>query len=567
MKPINILTLFFATLLCCNAAFSQDDWYRPGGFDANGGSIKLFSVSDTKQVHFSRGNLQYNAAQNKWRFAPRQYSYVCGDNANASETYDGWIDLFGWGTSGWNSGASAYQPWSTVGYRGNYYLGGDANNTIFAGGYENADWGVYNKITNGGDKAGQWRTMTGDEWGYLVGDNAKRSGKWGVAIIQGIYKGLILLPDEWTVPSNLTFTPGHAQGFALNEYTLAEWERIQASGAVFLPAAGCRLQTTIDNSNTVGYYWASTSNAEEGAHLLYIDGSYHHVSTGFSQDYGCSVRLVRDYKPDGSGAFDQEGASLKRFSVSDTSTVRFSKGNLRYNAATNTWAFASKQYLCIGEANTNISSSYNGWIDLFGWGTSGWESGANAYQPWSTSTTGGDYQPGNSGGNNLTGNYANADWGVYNKITNGGNKAGKWRTLTKDEWTYLLGNNATRNGKWGHATITVASKSYTGMVILPDEWTLPSGVTFTAGYGNGFTTNTYTATQWQQMEAAGALFLPTAGYRNGTEVSYVGTFGFYSSSSYYDEVNTYRVVFREDNISPSDGYFRYGGYSVRLVKD
>lgn len=557
-----LLTLFILT----PSAFSQDDdWYRPGGFDAIGRSYKTFSVSDTKKVHFSRGNLQYNASQNKWRFALRQYTYVCSDNANAAQDYDGWIDFFGWGTSGWNSGASAYQPWSTVGYRGNYYLGGDANNTIFAGGYENADWGVYNKISNGGNKAGQWRTLTGDEWDYVVGDNATRSGKWGVAIIQGIYKGLILLPDDWTAPSNMTFTPGHSQGYALNEYTLAEWERIQASGAVFLPAAGCRLQTDIDNSNNIGYYWASTSNAEEGAHLLYIDGGWHNL-TNFSQDYGCSVRLVADENPNVSKAFDLEGASYKTFSVADGRTVHFSKGNLRYNAATNTWAFAAKQYLYIGDANSNISESYNGWIDLFGWGTSGWNSGATAFQPWSTSTTDADYYPGGSATNNLTGDYAQADWGVYNKITNGGNKADKWRTLTKDEWVYLLGDNATRSGKYGLATINTASKSYTGMVILPDDWSLPNGVTFTAGYGDGFITNTYTTAQWQKMESAGALFLPAAGYRDGTNVQYIGTNCRYWST-YSDGRYAYGVYIAGSHLDLNYSFGYRGGFSVRLVKD
>ena len=38
-----------------------------------------------------------------------------------------------------------------------------------------------------------------------------------------------------------------------------------------------------------------------------------------------------------------------------------------------------------------LSPSYNGWIDLFGFGTSGYNHGAVCYQPWSTSTTNRDY--------------------------------------------------------------------------------------------------------------------------------------------------------------------------------
>ncbi|MBP5725116.1 MAG: hypothetical protein J6X18_16275, partial [Bacteroidales bacterium] len=124
----------------------------------------------------------------------------------------------------------------------------------------------------------------------------------------------------------------------------------------------------------------------------------------------------------------QDGAILAEFSVSDSTKVYFSQGNLQYQASTGTWRFAEHQYDMIGSDNSNISSSYSGWIDLFGWGTSGWNSGANAYQPYSTSTSYSDYYPGGSYSNDLTGSYANADWGVYNKISNGGNSAGMWRT-------------------------------------------------------------------------------------------------------------------------------------------
>ena len=104
-----------------------DLMFRPVG--SKGG---LFSVSATQQVWFSQGNLQYQASTNIWRFAEHQWDYVGtqtdasgfyggtiggtvsgSDNRNIRSTYGGWIDLFGWGTSGWSSGAVCYQPWST----------------------------------------------------------------------------------------------------------------------------------------------------------------------------------------------------------------------------------------------------------------------------------------------------------------------------------------------------------------------------------------------------------------------------------------------------------------------
>ena len=278
------------------------------------------------------------------------------------------------------------------------------------------------------------------------------------------------------------------------------------------------------------------------------------------------VRLVRDDNASRGLAFDEDGASYKRFSVSDTSTVRFSKGNLQYNAVMNVWRFAAKQWIYIGEGNANVAQDYNGWIDLFGWGTSGWNSGANAYQPWSTSETDEDYYPGGSYTNNLTGEYANADWGYYNRINNGGNKANQWRTLTNEEWTYLICDDANdiRSDKYGLATI---GGKHQGVVLLPDDWVLPSGVTFTFGYGNGYNTNTYTADQWQAMESAGAVFLPTAGEREGS--SYNADWGRYWSSSYDSDSNEAFVLdmdFSVDHVQRTS-FFRHFAFSVRLVKD
>ena len=61
----------------------------------NGQLNGKFSEAEGRQVVFSRGNFQYQASSNTWRFAEHRYDVVWQDNKNISEWYSGWIDLFG----------------------------------------------------------------------------------------------------------------------------------------------------------------------------------------------------------------------------------------------------------------------------------------------------------------------------------------------------------------------------------------------------------------------------------------------------------------------------------------
>ena len=262
------------------------------------------------------------------------------------------------------------------------------------------------------------------------------------------------------------------------------------------------------------------------------------------------------------------GAMPGLFSVSATQQVHFSQGNLQYRASPNTWRFAEHQYDYVGRTNSNISSNYSGWIDLFGWGTSGWNSGAVCYQPWSISTTSSDYHPGGSYTNGLTGAYAEADWAWHNAISNGGNAAHQWRTLTQSEWYYLLVSRTNASSKRGTGNINGVG----GLFILPDSWTQPSGCPqfnpgLVATNGN-WSHNSYTLAQWAQMEAAGAVFLPAAGSRCGTVVSEVwGNNGIYWSSEPFNECDAYSLFFYSFNLNARSNGNRVDGFSVRPVQD
>lgn len=263
------------------------------------------------------------------------------------------------------------------------------------------------------------------------------------------------------------------------------------------------------------------------------------------------------------------------FSVSETSKVVFSPGNLQYQPSTGIWRFAENQYDLV-DANTDrhettiYIADYDGWIDLFGWGTSGWtEGGAIAYQPYSTSISNFDYCHNSYNNINLTGWYAKADWGVYNAIENGGKLANEWRTLTAEEWQYLFNRkDASDNVKCGAACVAGVN----GMILLPDEWTLPEGLTFNFGFhsehGREYFAqkNNFTAGQWAKLETAGAVFLPAAGVRRASEVSSVGLYGGYWSSSGRSNYAYYCGV-GSNGYEADRAYDLCGGLSVRLVRD
>lgn len=267
------------------------------------GAIRgLFSVSSTKKVFFSKGNLQYKASTATWRFAENQYDYVGDGNLNVSATYSGWIDLFGQGTSGYN-GRYPYNTWDddTESY-GN--PNGDLDGT-------NYDWGVYNAISNGGNQKGMWRTMSSAECNYLFQKRANASQLYSNARIAGT-NGMIVLPDNWILPSGCSFNPGQ-KNYSSNVYTLEKWAKMEQAGAVFLPAAGGRCfrfnspysgfnDIEMRDVNVEGSYRLSTSywfeNKPSFAYIYDFDESSILI-TGYNYgglEWAWSVRLVRDFQ-------------------------------------------------------------------------------------------------------------------------------------------------------------------------------------------------------------------------------------------------------------------------------
>ncbi|MBO4541858.1 MAG: hypothetical protein J5725_01615 [Bacteroidales bacterium] len=278
------------------------------------------------------------------------------------------------------------------------------------------------------------------------------------------------------------------------------------------------------------------------------------------------------------GGGGEEPVYAAAFSVSASQKVLFSPGNLQWSAtnggstptthvvadgtAEGTWRFAPNQWDTIGANNSNVSSTYTGWIDLFGWGTSGYD---NKY-PYLINTNDAAY---GNGENDITG--TNYDWGVYNAIYNSKTQTtdapGTWRTLTKDEWEYLLNTRTTSSGiRYAKAKV----HGMNGLVIVQDNWNNSVyALDSTNIYNTTYASNIINSTDWAKMEAEGCIFLPAAGIRGATSVNYVGSTGEYRSTTHESRNHAYNLTFNSPylGVDAGYGYGRYIGCSVRLVKD
>ena len=227
--------------------------------------------------------------------------------------------------------------------------------------------------------------------------------------------------------------------------------------------------------------------------------------------------------------------------------IVFSKGNLQATTtdlgANWTWNFAPNQWSLIGDAVANNAIkgnkkvSANGTVDLFGWSTAATYYGIN--ESWNNDDYAGDF----------------VDWGAL--------MGTEWRTLSRAEWRYIVSNRTDAYKKHGQATVN----GVPGYVLLPDAWTLPSGLSFTNSVDN-FTTNQYDGADWTAMESAGAVFLPAAGVREGTDIYQVNLYGWYwaSTPNETDGGKAYYLWFDKSSEGVTE-YNRWKSKSVRLVTE
>lgn len=228
-----------------------------------------FSIAKGKKVHFSKGNLQYQASTNTWRFAEHQWDIVGEANSNISPTYDGWIDLFGWGTSGYHDTLDPqnvnYHPWSA-------------------------------------DSQKVRERMVYEEWMYLFNFRKTDSGiRFAKAIVNNV-NGWIVLPDDWNEKYyNLEKTNWFKGEYDKNIITDKQWIILEQHGAVFLPAAGFRINTTVHESGILAGYWSATPfrMGRSGSQSWLFPSSCEsnrYIEKEYYRCNGLSVRLVTPVK-------------------------------------------------------------------------------------------------------------------------------------------------------------------------------------------------------------------------------------------------------------------------------
>lgn len=269
-----------------------------------GGKFTINAKGDT--AIFARGNLQYNYGANAWYAAEKQYEVLSDLNLRfGDDNYKGSVDVFGWSCDD-----------------SNYGLLKSNLDADFTGDF--VDWGT--SFTD--DE--KWNTLTRGEWDFLLNRTKNDHKLWAIiALGPDSLNGLALFPDDWEDLAGLTIAYGYFDlddevTHKANSFSFAQWNVMEAAGAVFLPLAGARAgyvgnttgidgKTTttknplsgwycwMDNVSEYGFYWLATNPAgklDEADMLVapWLNGTETEytrpVTTTRPRRYGHAVRLV-----------------------------------------------------------------------------------------------------------------------------------------------------------------------------------------------------------------------------------------------------------------------------------
>ena len=278
-----------------------------------------FSVSATNKIYFSKGSLRYQPSTQKWRFAEPQYDqlhkasdvnpdgYVDVSNEYKAD-YTGWIELFGWGCTGYkdteyNADQTCFMPYETATGDGSHY--GPTGSEYKLDVARHSDWGYVN-IENGGE--GGWRLWDMEEVLYMMNLRDTPSDirfAWAQIDEAGTDDdaiGIIIFPDEWDttfydIQHPNTFETTGPDQFYINVISVDDWNNIlEPNGAMFMITPGGRIGTAlVEPGSTLGLYWSRTPAGTSKAVMPNgPDGSNVLITMDMERWFGGIVRLVRD---------------------------------------------------------------------------------------------------------------------------------------------------------------------------------------------------------------------------------------------------------------------------------
>ncbi len=261
-----------------------------------------YSVSETLQVYFSRGNLKFDNSQNpKWSFEHNQIVYTPTDQTNSTVSHTGYLPFF------CNDASTPM----------------NVNNPALHDNSHKGTYVDYGSFAAPATTTGAWRTLSQSEWNFLVSRPSYHIGSplgnvayacYAYVQVNGV-NGMMLFPDlfEWpaTVDESLIPETLNAASSDWNDqnYLADDWAQLEDAGCIFLPAAGwTSWQPT--HQGEQGYYWSITpvdnSSTNKDAYFFSFNNNNSELHEGAarinsptanqysSYGHGYMVRLVYD---------------------------------------------------------------------------------------------------------------------------------------------------------------------------------------------------------------------------------------------------------------------------------